>query len=46
MGGLTVAGNRPIYAKELDLKKLLVESYYSDKLRLVVIFVCRIFKEC
>lgn len=46
MGGLTVAGNRPIYAKELDIKKLLVEAFYSDKLRYVITFICRIFKEC
>ena len=41
-----MASNRPILAKELDIKKLLVEGFASDKLKLVVIFVCRIFKEC
>ena len=46
MGGLTVANNRPILAKELDIKQLLVEGFTSEKLKLVVTFVCRIFKEC
>jgi CCR4-NOT transcription complex subunit 1 len=46
LGGLTIAGNRPIYAKELDIKKLLIEAYFhSEKLKNVVIFVCRLFKE-
>jgi CCR4-NOT transcription complex subunit 1 len=43
---LTVAGNRPIWAKELDTKKLLVDGFYSERLKYVVAFVCRIFKEC
>lgn len=46
LGGLTVASNRPLFAKELDLKKLLVEAYFTEKIDLVVLFVCKIFKEC
>lgn len=42
---MTVAGNRPIYSRELDIKKLLIEAFHSDKLKYVVIFVCRLFKE-
>jgi CCR4-NOT transcription complex subunit 1 len=41
-----VGGNRPILAKELDIKQLLVEGFTSKKLKLVVTFVCRILKEC
>ena len=41
-----MAGNRPIYAKELDIKQVLVESFTSNKMKLVVTFVCRILKEC
>ena len=33
-------------AKDLDIKQLLIEGISSDKLRYVIIFVCRIFKEC
>jgi CCR4-NOT transcription complex subunit 1 len=46
LGILTVAINRPIYAKELDLKQMLVEGFTSEKLKLTVFFVCRILKEC
>jgi CCR4-NOT transcription complex subunit 1 CAF1-binding domain len=42
---LTLAGNRPIYAKELDIKQLLVEGFTSEKMKYVVTFVCRILKE-
>ena len=35
VGGLTVANNRPLYARELDVKKLLVEAFFSEKLKLV-----------
>jgi CCR4-NOT transcription complex subunit 1 len=46
LGLLTVANNRPIYAKELDIKQLLVEGFTSEKMKYVVTFVCRILKEC
>lgn len=46
VGLLTVANNRPIYAKELDIKQLLVEGFTSEKMKYVVTFVCRILKEC
>lgn len=46
LGQLTVANNRPIYAKELDIKQLLVEGFTSEKMKYVVTFVCRILKEC
>jgi len=46
IGMLTVAGNRPLYAKEIDLKQMLIEGFASDKMRLVVTFVCRIMREC
>jgi hypothetical protein len=46
LGLLTVANNRPIYAKELDLKQLLIEAFTSDKMKYVVVFVSRILKEC
>jgi len=46
LGLLTVANNRPIYAKELDIKQLLVEGFTSDKMKYVTTFVCRILREC
>jgi CCR4-NOT transcription complex subunit 1 len=45
LGGLTIAQNRPILAREIDLKQLLIESYQFEKMKLVVTFVCRILKE-
>lgn len=46
IGMLTVGANRPLYAKEIDLKQMLIEGFASDKMRLVVTFVCRIMREC
>lgn len=46
IGLLTVAGNRPLYAKELDIKQLLVESFQCQRVKYVITFVCRILKEC
>ena len=46
LGLLTVANNRPIYAKELDIKQLLVECFNSEKMKYVITFVCKILREC
>lgn len=46
LGLLTVANNRPIYAKELDIKQLLVEGFSTEKMKYVITFVCRILREC
>lgn len=46
IGLLTVAGNRPLYAKELDIKQLLVESFQCNRIKYVITFVSRILKEC
>ena len=45
LGGLTVGSNRPLHAKELDLKQLLIEGFQTERLKYVVIFSCRILKE-
>lgn len=46
VGQMTLASNRPLYQKELDLKQLLVEGYETEKKKLVVTFVCRVLKAC
>ena len=45
LGSLTLAKNRPIHAKELDLKQLLVQGYQHEHRRAIIAFVCRIMKE-
>ena len=45
IGTMTLACNRPIYAKEINLKQLLIEAYDSEKLKIVLVFVSRILKE-
>ena len=47
LGGITIASNRPILSREIDLKQLLLEAYTNqDRLKYVITFVCRILKEC
>jgi len=44
-GGLTLAKNKPIMGKYLDLKVILYEGYLSDKLKYAVGFVSKCLKE-
>ena len=45
LGSLTLAKNRPIHSKELDLKQLLLQGYQHESRRSIIAFVCRIVKE-
>ena len=45
LGSLTLAKNRPIHSKELDLKQLLLQGYQHESRRCIIAFVCRIMKE-
>jgi CCR4-NOT transcription complex subunit 1 len=42
---VTLGCHRPLLTKEIDLKQMLVEGFQSEKLRNVVVFVCRILRE-
>jgi len=46
LGQLTLARNRPIKNKELDIKQMLVHGFQHDQRRLVISFACNIIKEC
>ena len=45
LGSLTLAQNRPIYSKEMDLKHMLVSGFQDRNRRLTTVFICRILKE-
>lgn len=45
LGSLTLANNRPILSRELDIKHLLLQGFQVDNKKLVITFVCRILKE-
>jgi CCR4-NOT transcription complex subunit 1 len=44
LGILTLAKNRPILAKDLDLKELLFDAYENGRLGPIVTFVCKILE--
>jgi CCR4-NOT transcription complex subunit 1 len=44
LGILTLAKNRPILAKDLDLKELIFEAYENGRLGPIVTFVCKILE--
>ncbi|KAI9341268.1 CCR4-Not complex component, Not1-domain-containing protein [Zopfochytrium polystomum] len=46
LGGLTLARNRPIKHKNLSFKELLLEGYDSDRLIVVIPFVCKVLEQC
>ena len=41
---MTLAKNRPILAKDLDLKELIFDAYENGKLGPIVTFVCKIME--
>lgn len=45
LGSLTLARNRPILYKDLRLKELLIDAFYSDKLIFVLPFVCKVIEQ-
>jgi len=42
LGQLTLAKNKPITLRYINLKQLLFEAYYADKLHLILPFVCKL----
>lgn len=46
LGGLTLARNRPILYADLCLKKLLVDAHRTNRLIVVIPFVCKVMESC
>lgn len=46
LGGLTLARNRPILYNDLCLKRLLIDAYRSERLFVVIPFVCKVMENC
>ncbi|KAJ3255219.1 hypothetical protein HDU77_003760 [Chytriomyces hyalinus] len=46
LGALTLAKNRPIKHKNLAFKELLLEGFESDRLIVVIPFVCKVLEQC
>ena len=44
LGALTIAENRPILAKDLDLKKLIIEAYAAGTVTLPILLLCPILR--
>lgn len=46
IGTLTIARNKPILLRLLDLKDLIIKSYEKDNMNTIIPFVCNILKSC
>ncbi|KAI8146312.1 CCR4-Not complex component, Not1-domain-containing protein [Fennellomyces sp. T-0311] len=46
LGGLTLARNKPIRHKSIAFKDLLLEGYDSNRLIVVIPFVCKVLEHC
>jgi CCR4-NOT transcription complex subunit 1 len=46
LGGLTLARNRPILHRDMSLKRLLAEAYLTNRLIVVIPFVCKVMEQC
>ncbi|KAI8341463.1 CCR4-Not complex component, Not1-domain-containing protein [Chlamydoabsidia padenii] len=46
LGGMTLARNRPIRHKNISFKDLLLEGYDSNRLIVVIPFVCKVLEQC
>ncbi|KAJ3055880.1 hypothetical protein HK097_008877 [Rhizophlyctis rosea] len=46
LGGITLAKNKPIKHKNLAVKELLLEGYDSNRLIVVIPFVCKVLEQC
>lgn len=45
IGAITLAYNTPIKRQDLDLKQLLLQGFFHEQRKIVVIFVCKILRE-
>ncbi|KAI7825698.1 CCR4-Not complex component, Not1-domain-containing protein [Gamsiella multidivaricata] len=46
LGGMTLARNKPIKHKNLAFKELIIEGYDSNRLIVVIPFVCKVLEQC
>ncbi|KAI7854467.1 CCR4-Not complex component, Not1-domain-containing protein [Circinella umbellata] len=46
LGGLTLARNKPIRHKNIAFKDLLLEGYDSNRLIVIIPFVCKVLEQC
>ena len=46
IGTLTIARNKPILLRLLDLKDLIIKSYEKDNMNTIIPFICNILKSC
>ncbi|KAI8097006.1 CCR4-Not complex component, Not1-domain-containing protein [Halteromyces radiatus] len=46
LGGMTLARNKPIRHKNMAFKELLLEGYDSNRLIVVIPFVCKVLEQC
>ncbi|CAO3593285.1 unnamed protein product [Absidia cylindrospora] len=46
LGGMTLARNKPIRHKNISFKELLLEGYDSNRLIVVIPFVCKVLEQC
>ncbi|KAI8335037.1 CCR4-Not complex component, Not1-domain-containing protein [Chlamydoabsidia padenii] len=46
LGGMTLARNKPIKHKNISFKDLLLEGYDSNRLIVVIPFVCKVLEQC
>lgn len=44
LGIMTLAKNKPILFKDLDLKEMLLEAYENGKLQIILFFICKILE--
>jgi CCR4-NOT transcription complex subunit 1 len=42
LGIITLSKNRPILAKDLDMKELIIDAYENGKLNIIIIFISKI----
>lgn len=45
IGAITLAYNTPIKRSDLDLKQLLLQGYFHEQRKIIIIFVCKILRE-
>jgi CCR4-NOT transcription complex subunit 1 len=44
LGIITLSKNRPILAKDLDMKELIIDAYENGKLNIIIIFISKILE--
>ena len=45
IGAITLAYNTPIKRTDLDIKQLLLQGYFHEQRKIIIVFVCKILRE-